>query len=212
MDSKLLLKILHSNINLVHFEILHLLNVNDFPDSIKYDPKIRSSTLAMEKKGLILNLNQNIKLTTKGIEIYNKIVQEENVEEKFDIIFLNEIKDVSEDINKSVSDKILSKTGERRLLIRKSNISYSINISNQELERELIRFIEIFHINDFSIIKKAILSYIDDILEGRNTIPKKLSNFIIKQNEITKNYESDLLMYIETATDKRSVDVKNLFE
>lgn len=212
MNKELLMKILSSGMDISHYYILHLILTNGLDETVRYHPKVKSWINAMEKKGLLIDIKGTLQLTSKGRDKYFEINALHN--ETAPIVAESDVKVLARDINDAVTKLVLKATGERRLMFRSKNISYAINASNVHLEESLLKFIQIYKIDDFDKIKRAILAYFQDILDGKNTSPHKLVNFIIRKNKETNENESDLLMYIETLTDvkKEAFDKHKLYE
>ncbi len=214
MNKKLFLTLLNSGVEIPHYFLLYLIHNNDIDNTVIYQLKVKSWLLAMEKKGLIVTVKDEIKLTSKGLKILTQINASLDTITSNIELPNNHLKNIAISITNKVNEKIFKATKSRRLSYKVDGKSYHINVSYIEMENSLINFIKLYDFADFVAIEAAIIAYIDDILEGKITYPKKLNNFIIKIDKQTKEFESDLMMYIETVTTQEKnkiINTRDLF-
>ena len=89
------------------------------------------------------------------------------------------------------------------------------NYSVKDLKKRILEYITKFKNSNFTLIKKAIIEYTEDILEGKINYPRTIKYFIWK--EIVENGKSkiisDMNIYIETNVNEKTIikDTRKLF-
>ena len=213
MNKEKLITTLNKNLDVGHYVLMDIIvkekDIGDLWQSLK----IRGWREALIRKNLIHEVNNEYYLTDNGKDVYselNGIVEEEFIPNIS--ILSNGLDTLCKEIVDEVNMKILQKTGTKRMSLKSGKV---YNCSVKELQKRLLEFADKFKNSNFEQAKRAILSYTDDVLEGKVGWARTILYFIWKEikgeNGKIKTI-SDMQTYIETLTDKpQIIDKSKLF-
>ncbi len=208
MNKEKLLNILGKNLDVGHYALMDIIvkekDIGDLWQSLK----IRGWREALVRKGFIQEVNNNYFLTETGKGLYKELSG--IVEKEYEINLDTDLETIVKDIVHEVNLKILDKTGQKRLVLKSGKV---FNCGVKELQKRLTDYANKFKSSNFEGAKQAILSYADDVLNDKITYPRTILYFVWK--EVKENGKtvliSDMQTYIETLTDKPTLDKSKLF-
>lgn len=203
MTKDSLLRALNKKIDIRHFTLMDIIVKEDNIEELWTDINIRGWREALIKKKYIQEIDKKYVLADLGLEIYKElcnlattevVVTEKMLENDFD----KYCKDLMEEVN----NKILKATGAKKLVLGSGSMYNSTPLVFKE---RLLSYSTKFNDTNYKNIRRAILSYTDDILTNKIKYPRKLYYFlwkIVKQNG-KDILVSDLKEYIETLVEEK---------
>jgi len=215
IKKELLLKILNKNLDIGNYILIDMIARKEDLSDLWGILKIRGWREALIRKGIIQEIEDSYILTDYGESLYNSLLDIEKVENDTENIDKSDelnIDIICNEIVKEVNLLIFNKTGKNRLRL-KSGMIY--NYSVKDLKKRILEYITKFKNSNFTLIKKAIIEYTEDILEGKINYPRTIKYFIWK--EIVENGKSkiisDMNIYIETNVNEKTIikDTRKLF-
>lgn len=215
IKKELLLKILSKNLDIGNYILIDMIARKEDLSDLWGILKIRGWREALIRKGIIQEIEDSYILTDYGESLYNSLLDIEKVENDTENIDKSDelnIDIICNEIVKEVNLLIFNKTGKNRLRL-KSGMIY--NYSVKDLKKRILEYITKFKNSNFTLIKKAIIEYTEDILEGKINYPRTIKYFIWK--EIVENGKSkiisDMNIYIETNVNEKTIikDTRKLF-
>lgn len=215
IKKELLLKILSKNLDIGNYILIDMIARKEDLSDLWGILKIRGWREALIRKGIIQEIEDSYILTDYGESLYNSLLDIEKVENDTETIDKSDelnIDIICNEIVKEVNLLIFNKTGKNRLRL-KSGMIY--NYSVKDLKKRILEYITKFKNSNFTLIKKAIIEYTEDILEGKINYPRTIKYFIWK--EIVENGKSkiisDMNIYIETNVNEKTIikDTRKLF-
>lgn len=206
MNKELLLEIIKNNIDIGHYVVLDLISKEKNLEEIWKNTKFRSYREALIRKNIIYEIKGEYYLSDKGIDILNKCRGFQ--EPVFDLKKIdNQLEIKSEEILQEVKDLLERKTGKRRLDLPKIG---AFLCSKRDFQKRLQEFCQKFNQSNLADIKQAILDYTQDLLDNKVPYPRKLINFIYKDDP-NKGLISDMETYMESITEKKEINTEQLF-
>ena len=178
IKKELLLKILNKNLDIGNYILIDMIARKEDLSDLWGILKIRGWREALIRKGIIQEIEDSYILTDYGESLYNSLLDIEKVENDTETIDKSDelnIDIICNEIVKEVNLLIFNKTGKNRLRL-KSGMIY--NYSVKDLKKRILEYITKFKNSNFTLIKKAIIEYTEDILEGKINYPRTIKYFI----------------------------------
>lgn len=187
-------ELLEKGMDIGQYALLCLFGMNIELSDLFQNFKCRGFREALTKKGYLSYINNVYELTDKGKEIIDLVETTPlvNVDPQLDLF--------CEQICQTIEEMSLEKTKNKKIRSIKTKKIY--NLSPKELKERLIGFFKKFGSHSLEDIRKGIIIYTQEILDGKIPYNLMLKYFI--WNEKNGTPESELLQYLDMDIDDKT--------